>query len=173
MELSHLIQLIGSIFNKYFVNVSHSITSTMPRTHKSPNAFMFSRVCNWFVITPSAPSDVLDVISLLKPGKSLGPNSIPMRILKNLISTPLSHIINESFQSGIFPEKMKLAMVIPLFKKGCSLTVSNYKPISLLSVFSKISEKVMYQRLYNFLNKYEIYIIYNLHFVLAAPSTMT
>ena len=76
--------------------------------------------------------------------KSLGPNSIPMKALKclsPLISSPFSQIINKSFQSGIFPEKMKLAKVIPLFKKGCLLTASNYRPISLLSVFSKITEK--------------------------------
>ena len=51
---------------------------------------------------------------------------------------------------------MKLAKVIPLFKKGCSVTASNYRPISLLSVFSKITEKVMYKRLYNFLEKHSI-----------------
>ena len=69
---------------------------------------------------------------------------------------PLSQIINESFQSGIFPDKMKLAKVIPLFKKGCSVTASNYRPISLLSVFSKITEKVMYKRLNDFLEKHSI-----------------
>ena len=57
---------------------------------------------------------------------------------------------------------MKLAKVIPLFKKGCPLTASNYRPISLLSIFSKIIEKVMYKRLYNFLVKYQI--LYNLQF---------
>ena len=159
MELSHLTQLSLLVYlTSIFVNVSHSITSTIPRAHKSPTNFMPSSVCNSFFIMPSAPSDIVDIISLLKPGKSLGPSSVPMRILKilsPLISTPLSHIINESFQSGIFPEKMKLATVIPLFKKGCSLTVSNYRPISLLSVFSKITEKIMYQCLYNSLTKYE------------------
>ena len=106
-----------------------------------------------------------DIISLLKSGKSLGPNSIPMKILKSLsplISSPLSQIINESFKSGIFPDKMKLAKVIPLFKKGCVLTASNYRPISLLSVFSKITEKAMYERLYIFLEKYEV--LYSLQF---------
>ena len=66
----------------------------------------------------------------------MGPNSIPMKILKTfspLISSPLSQIINESFQCGIFPDKMKLAKVIPLFKKDCPLTAFNYRPISLLS----------------------------------------
>ena len=79
-----------------------------------------------------------------------------MKLLSPLISSLLSQIINESLQSGIFPDKMKLAKVIPLFKKGCPLTASNYRPISLLSVFSKIIVKVMYERLYNFLVKYEI-----------------
>ena len=82
-----------------------------------------------------------------------------MKILKSLsplISPPFSHIINESFQSGIFPDKMKFAKVIPLFKKGCPLAASNYRPISLLSVSSKITEEVMYERLYKFLEKHEI-----------------
>ena len=70
--------------------------------------------------------------------------------------------MNESFQSGIFPEKMKQAKVIPLFKKGCPLTTSNYRPISLLSVFSKIIEKLMHKRLYNFLELHNI--LYNLQF---------
>ena len=112
-----------------------------------------------FFIAPSVPSEISDIINMLKSGKSLGPNSIPIKLLKHLcplISLPLSQIINESFQSGIFPDKIKLAKVIPLFKKGCSVTASNYRPISLLSVFSKITEKVMYKRLYDFLEKHSI-----------------
>ena len=82
-----------------------------------------------------------------------------MKILKILCPTlsPIySQIINESFQTGIFPDKMKLAKVIPLFKKGCALSASNYRPISILSVFSKITEKVMYERLNTFLEKFNI-----------------
>ena len=105
---------------------------------------MGDRVGNSFFIAPSVPFEISDIISALKSGKSLQPNSIPMRILKSLsplISPPLSQIINESFQSGIFPDKMKFAKEILLFKKGCPLTAPNYRPISLLSVFSKITEK--------------------------------
>ena len=157
--------VIANIFNKFFVNVSHDITKNIPPSNKSPLNFMGDRVGNSFFMSPSVPSEISDVISVLKSGKSLGPNSIPMKILKllsPLISSPLSQIINESFQFGVFPDKMKLAKVIPLFKKGCPLTSSNYRPISLLSVFSKIAEKVMYERLYKFLEKHEI--LYNLQF---------
>ena len=157
--------VIANIFNKYFVNVSHDITKNLPRPNKSPVNFMAGRIGNSFFTAPSVPFEISDIISTLKSGKSLGPNSIPMKILKSLsslISSPLSQIINESFQLGVFPDKLKLAKVIPLFKKGCPLTASNYRPISLLSVFSKIIEKVMYERLYKFLGKHDI--LYALQF---------
>ena len=151
--------VIANIFNEFFVNVSHDITKNIPRTVKSPMNVMGSRVGHSFFTAPSVPSEISDIISYLKFGKSLGPNSIPMKILKilsPLISPLLSQIINESFQTGIFPDKMKLAKVIPLFKKGYVLTASTYRPISLLPIFSKIIEKVMYERLYKFLEKYKI-----------------
>ena len=151
--------VIANIFNEFFVNVSNNITKNVPRTFKSSMNFMESRVGHSFFTAPSVPSEISDIISLSKLGKSLGPNSIPLKILKILspvISPLLSQIINESFQTGIFPDKMKLAKVIPLFKKGCVLTASNYRTISLLPIFSKITEKVMYERLYKFLEKYKI-----------------
>ena len=157
--------VIANIFNKFFVNVSHDVTKNIPKSNKSPVDFLSDKIASSFFTTPSVPLELSDIISALKSGKSLGPNSIPMKVLKclsPLISSPLSQIINESFQSGIFPDKMKLAKVIPLFKKGCPLTASNYRPISLLSVFSKITEKVMYERLYKFLEKHEI--LYTLQF---------
>ena len=166
--------VIGKVFNKFFVNVSHDITKNIPRSNKSPVDSMGDRVGNSFFTAPSVPFEISDIISALKSGKSLGPNSIPMKILKclsPLISSPLSQIINESFKSGIFPDKMKLAKVIPLFKKGCPLTASNYRPISLLSVFSKITEKVMYERLYKFLEKHEI--LYSLQFGFRASHSIS
>ena len=73
------------------------------------------------------------------------------------ISIQLSQIINESFQSiGIFPDNLKIAKVIPIFKKGDASKNSNYRPISLLSVFIKIFEKIMHERFYNFLEFHEI-----------------
>ena len=104
--------VVANIFNKFFVNVSHNITKTIPRSNKSPVDFMGDRTGNSFFTAPSVPNEISEIISLLKTGKSLGPNSIPMKILKALsplISSPLSQIINESFQSGIFPDKMKFA----------------------------------------------------------------
>ena len=92
-------------------------------------------------------------------GKSSGPNSIPIRLLTVLgshISIELSVLINESFLTGIFPEQLKIAKVIPMFKKGLKTKKSNYRPISLLSNFSKIFEKVMQKRLNIFIEICEV-----------------
>ena len=93
------------------------------------------------------------------------PNSIPTKILhliKDKISIPLSELINKSFATGCFPNICKTAKVIPIFKTESRLLCNNYRPISLLSNISKIIEKIMYQRLNNFLE--ETNCFYNLQF---------
>ena len=157
--------MIANTFNNFFANVAGNITKSIPRTRKSPMDYLGNRNEHSFFMTQILPMEISGIISSLKTGKSIGPNSIPTKLLKVLcphICSSLSDIINESFQSGTFPEKLLLAKVIPLFKKGCPLTASNYRPISLLSVFSKIIEKVMYKRLYNFLELNNI--LYNYQF---------
>ena len=85
-----------------------------------------------------------------------------LKILSRLISQPLSVIVNQSFEVGIFPNKLKVGKVNPLYEKDSSDNPSNYRPISILSVFSKIFEKLMYKRLYQFLDSFEI--LYPLQF---------
>src|SRR5436190_21444858 len=63
----------------------------------------------------------------------------------------LAHLVNSSFISGIFPEKLKISKIIPVFKKGEVLDKTNYRPISLLPAFSKIFEKAVHVRLYSYL----------------------
>ena len=88
--------------------------------------------------------------------KSLGPNSVPIYIIKiysRFFSEKLSHIINLSFATGIFPDLCKIAKVITLFKKDNELLRENYRPISLLPICSKIFEKVIYVHMYSFLTE--------------------
>ena len=71
----------------------------------------------------------------------------------DLISEPLTHIINLSITSGIVTEKMKIARVIPSFKSGHHRSIPNYRPISVLSIFSKLLERAVYNRVINYINK--------------------
>ena len=68
------------------------------------------------------------------------------------IVTPLKHIFNTSLQKGIFPDAMKIARVIPLFKNGDNKEFTNYRPVSLLPQFSKNLERIFHKRLMNFLD---------------------
>jgi hypothetical protein len=79
-----------------------------------------------------------------------------LQILKQFISKPLEIVFNASFATGIVPSKSKIARVIPVFKKGLQINVINYRPISLLSVFNKLLEKLMYKRLSSFLENLNI-----------------
>ena len=85
---------------------------------------------------------------------TVGYDGIDMCMLKQIIPhilTPLRHICNTSLSQGIFPDEMKIARIIPLFKSGDKQNVSNYRPISLLPQFSKILEKIFNNRLIHFL----------------------
>ena len=91
--------------------------------------------------------------------KSPGLNSIPVYILKNcktLLSDCLTQIVNLSFISETFPELCRIGKVVPVFKKEDPLFLKNYWPMSVLPIYSKIFEKLIYTRMYNFLEKNEL-----------------
>ena len=99
------------------------------------------------------PKLVLNIIISLKKRKSPGIDGISNKDLQNsaeFIISPLTYIINQSLCKGLFPECLKTAKVIPLFKKGDESLCSNYRPISLLSCFHKLFKKVMQSRFLNF-----------------------
>ena len=151
-------QDIANIFNKFFV--SSQICSEIPRTKMSPLDYLKIRNANSIFFKPIIFVEIQDIISGLDNSKSSGPYSLPVKLLKVLnpqISELLAQIFNESLSVGIFPDKLKSAKVIPIHKKGSPTDRSNYRPISLLSVFSKIFEKLMQRRLYDFLDKRNIF----------------
>ena len=73
-----------------------------------------------------------------------------------LVSKPLTHITNFSIQHGIVPNEMKIARVIPIFKSDDQSLFTNYRPISVLSSFSKLFERVIYNRLIQYLMNFNI-----------------
>ena len=129
---------MANVFNNFFVSVSTQVCSEIPRTKRSPLDFLKNRNMNSFFISPVTHSEIEDIIISLKNGKSTGPFSIPVKLLKLIksdISRPLVCIFNESITLDIFLDKLKCAKVIPTHERGAHTDPSNYRPISLLSVF--------------------------------------
>jgi hypothetical protein len=99
------------------------------------------------------------IIVSLNKNASAGCDEIPMLVIKQCmgyIMKPLVHICNVSFKYGIFPDEMKIAKIKLLFKNGDKQDIQNYRPILVLSVFAKILEKLMYNRLLSFLKEHYI-----------------
>ena len=103
--------------------------------------------------------DVHDHLSSLEISKSSGPDGISPRLLKSAsreLSYPLATLYNTSLETGIFPSSWKIASVTPVFKKGEKELLSNYRPISLLSIIGKSMEKCIFKHFYNFLYRNHI-----------------
>jgi retron-type reverse transcriptase len=124
----------------------------------SSDRFLKNRNQTEFILAHISDNEIQDIIEAL-PNKGCGPASISLKLLKSvadLIIFPLSRIINPSFSSGTFPEVLKTQKIIPLHKGGSTQDLNNFRPISLLSIFDKIIEKLMHKRLYTFLEIHNI-----------------
>ena len=96
------------------------------------------------VITDISCNEVKQVISSLK-NSSAGWDELPTFVAKKCVDCfiePLTYLINTSFKEGIFPKELKLARVVPIFKAGDQTHLTNYRPISILSFFSKVFRKL-------------------------------
>ena len=154
---SHL--QIANGFNNYFVNVGPNLAASMPTTDLNSVYLPRLNLPNSFALTPTSPMEVAGIINKLKPKTSKDLSGISPKLIKSssiLLADPLSHIANISFQTGTFPKAMKTAKVIPIFKNKDKAHFQNYRPISLLPIFSKILERLAYNRLYKYLKQQNI-----------------
>jgi hypothetical protein len=105
--------------------------------------------------------EIENIIRSLKSSNSCGYNEVPLKLLKSfsyLISSLLNYICSRTLFTGVFPDKLKYATIRPLFKKGNKDDKSNYRPISILTSFSKIFEKVLKTRLLKHLTYHNILV---------------
>lgn len=149
--------LLANDFNTFFVNVPPSfqmngdIKSNFNKNAKDP-------ITNSLYLFEVLEPELLSIVRTMKNKNSSGHDEIPITVIKHHIDSiikPLSYIINNVFKAGIFPDDLKKSLVKPYFKKGNSEDFSNYRPISLITSFAKIIEKILANRLVKFLQKFE------------------
>lgn len=144
-------------FNSYFIDsvmdvqrsiVKPKVTATeLIELHGVPT-------CNNFEFKQISPSVILNIISKIKPSDSLDAYDLSSNLIKKVakfIVFPLTICINKCLSEGIYPDVLKISRVVPIFKKGPKNSPSSYRPISLVPIFSKIVETVIYIQLYEYL----------------------
>ena len=132
---------------------------------KSFESFLQGSVVESLFFSPITISDIINIVSKFDVNKSAGYDDINIRIVKSAIFAivnPLCNIFNFSLEKGIFPSALKIAKVIPVYKTGNKTLVNNYRPVSILSIFSKLFEKLVYDKLICFIDKHNI--LYNKQF---------
>jgi Notch-like protein len=146
-------QEIAYELNKYFLSIARNINTKQndlnfyKLDNTTPLHYLLQSFKTHFPninLKFISSKEVENIIKSLKPKNSSGYDGISTKLLKissSFISSPLTHICNKSISLGIFPDHMKYPVVKPLFKKVDRSSISNYRPISILSSFSKVIEK--------------------------------
>lgn len=144
-------------YNEYLLSVIPELLENLEKHPFSSNIIENNQS---MYLTPVTAPEICELAKRLKNKHSSGIDEIPSSIVKlsvNEISSVLCYVINNSFKYGIFPDYLKIALIKPLYKKGDSEMMENYRPISLLPGFSKLFELVMSTRLLNFMNKCDLF----------------
>ena len=153
---------ITAAFGNYFSTVGSSFASKI-KPSKIPIDKYVSKIelnKHSVFLSPCDKNELNRLINKLPNKKSVGYDGVSNVLLKEIkdyILEPLVSIFNNSLMKGIFPESMKHSEIVPLYRSGVKNQTTNYRPISLLITISKILEKIMYSRVYDFLNENQIY----------------
>ena len=160
--------IIADNFCQYFSTVGQSLANKIPQPRICSRSYLSSRKernNNSFFMNPTDPTEISNIIKALKPKKSCGIDNLSSYFLKLIagsLANPITLLINESLNSGIVPSALKIAKVTPIYKAKSKNDFTNYRPISILPTISKILEKVVYKRLYSFIQNFNIF--YNKQF---------
>ena len=156
------IDTIANKFNEYFCEIGPKLAKSIAspqNPHLNCRSNIGTPCLDNLIFEYSTAEEITKHIQNLKPKRSSGYDQISSKVLKEIgliISRHLCLIVNQSLCTGIFPDRLKLAMVIPLFKKGDKRLFENYRPISLLTAISKIFEGVVFNQLYDHLTKHNL-----------------
>jgi hypothetical protein len=160
-------------FNDYFSSIVDKIISSLPTATDSPINIMRSTnvtdaKCNgFFYFHEVSEVEVRDVIKQLKNNNTkdiFGFSTSLVKTVQNCLISPITKLFNCAVKQGLFPDQLKKAAVAPIFKKGDAEDVNNYRPISVLPIFSKIFERLMLSQIIKFLDNNKLLTPYQFGF---------
>ena len=150
---------VANKFNDFFLNVADKLSAKIENKNSKPQDYLKNPSKSKFNLKEITPDEVVPVISQLDSKKSGDIYNISPEIVKlsdQVVAEALSIIFNRCIREGNFPDALKLAKVIPIHKGDSVPKVSNYRPISLLPIFSKIMERLIYNQFMEYIEKNKI-----------------
>ena len=157
---------VASRFNICFTNIGPTLAKAIPESNSSPVVYLNDKIKESILFSPVLENEVSMIFNNLK-NSAAGWDGFEPKIVKGIedsILRPLVHICDLSITTGIVPNHMKIANVVPIFKSGDDTLFTNYHPVSVLPIFSKVLERLVYNRLIAFLDKYKVIYEYQFGF---------
>jgi len=151
---------IANILLKHFSSIGGKLANKIKPSPTNAKTYMQHPVKQSIFLFPSDPLEIEFIMNNLKAKNSTGDDGFSTKLLKTIkteIVKPISILVNKSLEEGIFPSELKLTKIVPIYKSKNKESVDNYRPISLLPSISKIYEKVIFKRLYTFLEQNQVF----------------
>ena len=145
--------------NHHFVSVGRKLASKIEQNANDDPLKHIDNEPNTVRLTPVDDNYIPKAIKQLKNGNTPGPDKIPTMLMTDaadLICKPLTMVSNSSLRKGIFPDVWKLARVAPIFKSGSKSETNNHRPIFMISVFSRILERIVHDQVYEYLKANQV-----------------
>ena len=156
---------IANQFNQHFVNVGINLANKLNTSSTNPTAYIRNSPVSSFVMSNVTESQVRQLFLSLDGNKSS--NSIPNTIIKissSIMAPIFTSIYNESINTGVVPNVLKISRITPIYKNGLETDPNNFRPISILSPFAKVLERLIYNQLECFLTKNKLIFDYQFGF---------
>ena len=147
---------VANIFNDYFSNVGPELAAKIPDTVYNLSSQPMHHSLRLYDTNPDEVEQVIHKQNSSKATRSMDAPTKFIKMAKYVISGVLAKLFNYCMRHGKYPQAMKISQVIPIHKRGPKDIVSNFRPISLQNQINKVFEKILYKRVYNYFEKYNI-----------------
>ena len=152
-------EAVPNKFINYFSNIANKLVSEIPEVDVSVESYLSNINYNSFFMSPIVSQEIEAAITNLKDsgGGVYKISTLVLKDVKSTIGNILLSIFNLCIEYGYFPEELKIGCISPVYKKGDKTNISSYRPICSLSPFSKIFERIIYDRMINFIDKNKVF----------------
>ena len=149
---------IPNAFVDYFTGIAQKLSTQIPTSEETVSHYLGNSMNELFMMSPVCSNEVANaIINLKKNGKGINIiSSITLKDNKSTLSEVLAHIFNNCIFDGYFPSELKDGCITPIYKGGLKTELNNYRPVCSLMPFSKIFERILYDRMINYIEQHNI-----------------